>query len=125
MSQMSTGLGHYEKQAQSDDQPPPLAVPPPEAARLLSLSVSRIYQMMRSGELKNYTDGRTRRIPMVSIHDYVARRLAASADNWQQWPHNPRAAATKNTAAPSRRRRQAPPKRRAKARANQPELFAE
>jgi excisionase family DNA binding protein len=76
MSQMSTSLGHQEK--------PALAVPPREAGRLLALCLSEVYERMRSGELESYRDGRARRIPMESIHAYVARRRAASADGWQQ-----------------------------------------
>jgi len=83
---MSTGLGHQEKQAQAGT---PLAVPPREAGRLLSLSTSRVYQLMRNGELGSYQDGRTRRITMASIHGYVARRLADTAGGWRTWPHNP------------------------------------
>ena len=62
--------------------PAPLAVPPAEVARLLSLSVSRIYQLMRRGELQSYEDGRTRRITMVSVHAYIARRLAVAKSWW-------------------------------------------
>ena len=61
-----------------------LAVPPGEAGNLLSLSLSEVYERMRNGELQSYQDGRARRIPMTSIHDYMARRLAASAKGWQQ-----------------------------------------
>ena len=61
-----------------------LAVPPAEAANLLSLSLSEVYERMRAGELQSYQDGRARRVPMASIHDYMARRLAASAAGWQQ-----------------------------------------
>jgi hypothetical protein len=38
--------------------------------------MSRLYRLMRSGELPSYWDGRARRITVASIHDYVARRLA-------------------------------------------------
>jgi excisionase family DNA binding protein len=69
---------------------PPLAVPPAEAARLLSLSLARLYRLMRDGELQSYLDGRTRRITTASIHDYIARRLsAARTGGWQQWAHHP------------------------------------
>jgi excisionase family DNA binding protein len=126
MGRMSTGLGHYEKRADAPPSLPdtPLAVSPREAARLLSLGVSRVYQLMRAGELQNYEDGRARRILMTSVHDYVARRLADSAGKWEPWQHNPRAIAkriaAKNTDAPTRRRKQVsrpatPPKRRARA----------
>jgi excisionase family DNA binding protein len=60
-------------------------VRPTEAARLLSLCASRIYQLMRAGELPSYEDGRARRIPMVAINDYIARRLAAAAERgWRK-----------------------------------------
>jgi excisionase family DNA binding protein len=76
MSQLSTGLGQ-EKQAV-------LAVAPREAGRLLSMCMTRVYQLMRDGTLESYRDGRARRIPMEAIHAYVARRRAASADGWRQ-----------------------------------------
>jgi hypothetical protein len=38
--------------------------------------MSRLYRLMRSGELPSYWDGRARRITVASIHDYVAQRLA-------------------------------------------------
>jgi excisionase family DNA binding protein len=84
MSQMSTGLGHGEKQGGT-----PLVVPPREAGRLLSLSTSRLYQLMRDGELQSYEDGRARRITVASIHAYIARRLADSVGGWRTWPHHP------------------------------------
>jgi excisionase family DNA binding protein len=60
-------------------------VPPREAGRLLSLGESRIYELMRTGELVSYRDGRARRITMASIHEHMARQLAAdSADGWRQ-----------------------------------------
>lgn len=73
MSQMSTELTRQEKRAQPS---PPLAVPPLEAARLLSLGMTKIYRLMRTGELISYRDGRARRITMESIHEHMARRLA-------------------------------------------------
>jgi excisionase family DNA binding protein len=88
MSQMSTGLSRQEKRAQGGA---PLAVPPREAGRLLSLSMSRVYQLMRDGELQSYEHGRARRIPVASIHTYIARRLADTAGKWRQiTPQPPR-----------------------------------
>src|SRR5262249_40676772 len=88
MSQLSTGLSRQEKRALPVARPSlsvtPLAVPPREAGRLLSLGIWRIYKLMRSGELQSYSDGRARRIPMASINDYIARRLAANAGEWRQ-----------------------------------------
>jgi len=90
MSQLSTGLSRQEKRARVGVRPSlsvaPLAVPPQEASRLLS---SRLYELMRTGELVSYRDGRARRITMASIHEHMARQLAAdSADGWRQiTPH--------------------------------------
>jgi len=72
MSQMST----HEKRAQPSPSVAPLAVPPLEAARLLSLGMTKIYRLMRAGELVSYRDGRARRITTASIHEHMARRLA-------------------------------------------------
>ena len=88
MSQLSTDLGHQEMQAV-------LAVPPAEAGRLLSLSTTTIYQLLRSGELNSFSDGKARRVLMTSIHDYVERRRGAG--EWRTWQE----------ARPPRRRRQA------------------
>jgi excisionase family DNA binding protein len=62
----------------------PLAVRPAEAGRLLGLCHSRVYQLLRSGELQSYADGRARRIPMQAIHDYMARRLAEAEGRWRR-----------------------------------------
>jgi|SRR5262249_49940392 len=94
MSQMSTGLSRREKRARAFARTvpiTPLAVSPLEAARLLSLGESRIYELMRTGALVSYRDGRARRITMASIHDHMARRLAADSDRWHQLnPQPPR-----------------------------------
>jgi excisionase family DNA binding protein len=55
----------------------PLAVPPREAAALLSLGLTRTYTLMRTGELQSFHSGRACRITVQSIKDYVARQLAA------------------------------------------------
>ena len=44
----------------------------PEAMRLLSLSRSVIYELIRSGRLRAVKEGRTRLIPQSAILDYVA-----------------------------------------------------
>ena len=72
--------------------PPAIAIPPAETAHVLSVSLSKVYDLMRKGELSSYRDGRSRRVLMSSIHEYVARRVA-DTDNggWQTWEHNPQA----------------------------------
>ena len=63
---------------------PPLAVSTKEASRLLSLSMSRLYELLRNGELQSYEDGGNRRVVMTSIQEYVERRLADSGGSWRQ-----------------------------------------
>jgi len=50
----------------------PLLVRVEEAARLLSLSRSTIYEMMNSGELAFVRRGAARRIPLAAIHRWIA-----------------------------------------------------
>ena len=69
---------------------PPLAVPPKEAGRLLSVSLSRLYELLRAGGLQSYEDGYSRRVTMASIHGYVERRLADSGGIWRQITAQPR-----------------------------------
>lgn len=52
----------------------------PEAMRLLSLSRSVIYELIRSGRLRSVTQGRTRLIPAAAIAEYVAL-LVQEADD--------------------------------------------
>ena len=70
--------------------PPPLAVPAKEAGRLLSLSLSKVYELLRNGDLQSYVHGCTRRITMASIHKYVELRLADNGGGWRQITAQPR-----------------------------------
>jgi hypothetical protein len=105
MTQLSTGRPSREaKRAASlkakAAAPPnmaPVVVTPREAGHMLRLGMSRIYRMMRSGELSSYGDSRLRRIPMTTIHENVARRLADSTGAWRRL----------TVAPPTRHRRQA------------------
>jgi hypothetical protein len=45
--------------------------------------VSRIYELMREGELINFRSGKSRRVLVQSIHEYVGRRLAESGGAWR------------------------------------------
>lgn len=68
MSIQSTGLG--------DDTP--LVVSPKEAARLLNLGVTKIYELIARRQLESYRDGASRKITTRSICAYVERRLEAA-----------------------------------------------
>lgn len=50
----------------------PLLVRVEEAARMLSLSRSTIYEMMDAGELPSVRRGTARRIPLAAIRQWVA-----------------------------------------------------
>jgi hypothetical protein len=51
--------------------------------------MSRVYALMRSGELDSYSDGRARRITMASIHAYIARQLAGADTTDTRWQGAP------------------------------------
>jgi excisionase family DNA binding protein len=55
----------------------PLAVPPRQACELLSVGLTRLYQLMNAGELESFHIGRARRITTASISAYIERQIAA------------------------------------------------
>lgn len=52
----------------------PLLVRVEEAARILSLSRSTIYEMMDAGELPSVRRGAARRIPVMALRAWVAQQ---------------------------------------------------
>jgi excisionase family DNA binding protein len=50
----------------------PLLVRVEDAARMLSLSRSIVYEMLNSGELPSVRRGSARRIPLAAIHAWIA-----------------------------------------------------
>jgi excisionase family DNA binding protein len=56
----------------------PLLVRVEEAARLLSLSRSTIYEMLDSGELPSVRRGAARRIPIAALHAWIAQQTNSS-----------------------------------------------
>jgi hypothetical protein len=69
MSIQSTGLGDDER----------LVVSPRRTATLLDCGVTRVYELINSGELDSYKDGAARKVVVASIRDYVARKLSQAA----------------------------------------------
>jgi excisionase family DNA binding protein len=55
----------------------PLLVRVEEAARLLSLSRSTIYEMLDRGELPSVRCGAARRIPLAALRAWVERQTAS------------------------------------------------
>jgi excisionase family DNA binding protein len=58
----------------------PLSVSPRQACFLLGVGNTRLYQLIRGGELSTYHKGRARRITVESIRARVSR-LAGGKDN--------------------------------------------
>ena len=50
-----------------------------EAAELLSVSRTRIYELIRSQQLRTVLVGTSRRVPARALDDYVARLMRGSA----------------------------------------------
>ncbi len=69
MSIHSTGLGDDER----------LVVSPRRAAVFLDCGITRVYELLNSGQLQSFKDGAARKIVVASIRDYVARKLAQAA----------------------------------------------
>jgi hypothetical protein len=68
----------------------PLAVPPEAAGQLLGIRPSKVYELMREGEVQSFQCGSARRVVVQSVRDYIERRVAeARASGWVTWPHNP------------------------------------
>jgi excisionase family DNA binding protein len=64
----------YDTQPNADECLAPLVVAPRDACRMLSIGLTRLYEL-KDGELESYRDGGSRRITVSSIHAYVTRRL--------------------------------------------------
>ncbi len=56
----------------SNPVPDRIAVTPDEAAWLLGVSRSRIYELLNAGDLPSVKIGRSRRIPRQALVDFVA-----------------------------------------------------
>ena len=50
-----------------------------EAAELLSISKSRVYELVRSGQIRTVKVGKSHRVPARSLDEYVARLLRGSS----------------------------------------------
>jgi excisionase family DNA binding protein len=46
---------------------------PEEAAQVLSIGRSKVYELMRTGRLESVRIGASRRVPMAAIEDYIDR----------------------------------------------------
>jgi hypothetical protein len=65
----SAGLGDSE----------PLVVSPRRARQMLDCSMTRLYELINSGEIQSYRDGKSRKAIVASIKAHIARQLEAEA----------------------------------------------
>ena len=56
-----------------------LVASPNQAMRAIQVSRKKLYELINAGELASYTEGKSRRITVKSINEYIERRLAAEA----------------------------------------------
>ena len=56
-----------------------LVASPNQAMTALQVSRKKPYELINAGELESYTEGKSRRITVKSINEYIERRLAAEA----------------------------------------------
>ncbi|AOP50745.1 helix-turn-helix domain-containing protein [Streptomyces inhibens] len=57
----------------------PTAVTVPEVMAALRLSRSKVYDLIRSGTLPSFTEGRARRIPLDALRTYIHNKLEEAA----------------------------------------------
>lgn len=66
MSIHSAGLGHGEA----------IVVSPSRAKTMLYCGTTRLYELLSSGQLESFKDGKSRKITVASIHRYIDKLLA-------------------------------------------------
>jgi excisionase family DNA binding protein len=55
------------------------AVPAKKAAPSIGIGMTRLYELIKSGEIESYRDGKARKIVVASLKAYVDRQIAAEA----------------------------------------------
>nr|WP_043916335.1 helix-turn-helix domain-containing protein [Kitasatospora griseola] len=45
----------------------------------LGMSRGKVYDLIRARKLKSFTEGRSRRIPLTAVHDYVRTKMEEAA----------------------------------------------
>ena len=72
---------HSTGQSKDSD---PLIVKPSGACRMLNCGRTHLYALLRAGEIDSLLDGRSRKVVVQSIHQYIQRKLAANVGT--TWP---------------------------------------
>jgi excisionase family DNA binding protein len=71
----AASIGSNESGADGSSGVPPLLLRPQEAAGVLAIGRSTLYDLLRSGELPSVRIGCCRRIPAVALQQYVDQLL--------------------------------------------------
>ena len=58
----------------------PLLVTPKEAAKLLSISRSKTYELIASGTLPSITLGYSRRVPLAELREFIRNSVKTNDD---------------------------------------------
>lgn len=58
-----------------------IVVKPRVAAVMLGCGITRLYELIAAREIESFKDGRSRKISVSSIREYVARRLSSSIEH--------------------------------------------
>jgi excisionase family DNA binding protein len=79
-SPVATGQRPTSRIPQEDFPVLPLLLTVKQAAELLGIGRSTLYELIDSGELKSVKRGASRRVPLKAVHDYIDRLVAISED---------------------------------------------
>ncbi|KIQ62696.1 excisionase [Kitasatospora griseola] len=57
----------------------PVVLKVPEVMAVLGMSRGKVYDLIRARKLKSFTEGRSRRIPLTAVHEYVQSKMEEAA----------------------------------------------
>jgi hypothetical protein len=63
----------------NNDELYPLATSVKAGCRIINCGTTKMFELIKTGEIESYKDGKTRQLVVASLHDYVARRRAEAA----------------------------------------------
>lgn len=86
----------------------PLVVSPRDARKAIGCGNTRFYELLNLGEIQSYTDGRSRKVIVASLRDYVTRQLEAEScktrKGWTDRATEVRVAKKQLTSSPTKMR---------------------
>jgi excisionase family DNA binding protein len=64
----------------STETAPLVVVKPKAACRMLGCGITRLYELLASGQLSSFRDGASRKIEVASIHRYISYQMSENDD---------------------------------------------